>query len=133
MQFNNLFFPPDKKPRDYFVEQTPPKITSSHVITAVPLLRSHFHAFPEGDVAFDVFGIGLGFGVIPRGVFVCFAVNDDVVVARRAFPAADGVRRGRLEIGFVNAAFGEVMVAFDDDSFVAFGDGFAVPCCFHNV
>ena len=58
-------------PRSYSVTVTPP---------------------PKRDISFDVLGVGFGFRVIPGGVFVCISpFSDDVIIARSAFPTADGV------------------------------------------
>jgi hypothetical protein len=40
---------------------------------------------------------------------------------------------GRLEKFVVNAVGGEIVISFDNDSFAAFGDRFAIPFCFHSV
>ena len=91
-----------------------------------------FHALPKRDVIFDVIRGLFRVRVIPRRVFVHFSVDDDVVITRRALPAADSVSVARLKVFFVDRVRRKIVVAFDDDGLVTFGDYGAVPNSFHN-
>ncbi len=79
-------------------------------------------AFPEGDAALDFAGGRFGIGVVPGGSGVAFAVDDDVVIVGSAFPAAHRGFVDRLEIFFTHRIEGEVLVPFDDDTLIAFGE-----------
>src|SRR5262245_23004544 len=90
------------------------------------------YAFPKRDVIFDVLRGLFCVRIKPRRVFIHFSVDDDAVITRRALPAADRVGVARLKIFFVDRVRREIVVAFDDDGFVTFGDYGAVPYSFHN-
>jgi hypothetical protein len=94
----------------------------------------YFHAFPECNVVLDLFGGVFGFGVVPGGSGVLLAVDLKVVITGGAFPGADRARGAGLEVFFVNRVGRKVLVAFDFDGFVAFGEDCAFPRCFcHNA
>jgi len=85
------------------------------------------NAFPEGDAALD-FGSGrTGFGVVPRSVFVFHAIDFHVIVVGRAFPRADGCVRAGFQDIFGDGVCREILIPFDDDRVVTFGDDFATP------
>src|SRR6478672_3220557 len=81
----------------------------------------HLHAFPERYIALDVFGVRLGLRVVPRGVAVCLAAGNNVVVAGRALPRADRVGLRRFEVFVVDAAGREVVIPLDNHGVVALG------------
>src|ERR1700730_13078982 len=58
--------------------------------TSRTALRIHANAFPESDVVLDVRGRGERVGVIPGGILVHLAIDEDVVVLRGPLPAANG-------------------------------------------
>src|SRR5215813_12593544 len=90
------------------------------------------HAFPKREVIFDVLRGLFRIRIVPCRVLVHFSVDDDVVITRRALPRADRVGVARLETFFVDRVRREIVIAFDDDGFVTFGDYCAVPNRFHN-
>src|SRR5213592_3942265 len=85
-------------------------------------LGLHLDAFPEGDIASDVLGRVLGRWVIPGGVLVDLAVYLHVVVAGLALPRAGRVRCAGLEMLPFDGIRREVVIAFDDDAGLAFGE-----------
>ena len=101
-------------------------------LAAPKVLLFDLHALPKSDVIFDVLRGVFSVRVIPRRVFVHFSVDDDVVITRRAFPSADGVGVARLKIFLVDRVGRKIMIAFDDDGLVTFGDYGAAPNSFHN-
>src|SRR5262245_65003855 len=101
-------------------------------LAALKVRLFDLHAFPKRDVIFDVLRGVFSVRVIPRRVCVNFSVDDDVVITRRAFPSADGVGVARLKIFLVDRVGRKIMIAFDDDGLVTFGDYGAVPKSFHN-
>jgi hypothetical protein len=62
---------------------------------------NNLNAFPKRDVVFDFLCCVFRFGVKPNRVFVCFAASRDIIITRRAFPAANCMRFARAEIFFV--------------------------------
>src|SRR5450631_2274688 len=84
------------------------------------------HAPPEGDVTGDLFRGFLGGRVVPRRIAVDRLCDDDVVVARGALPAADGVRRAVAEMLPPDRLGRKIVVAFDDDRRVALREDRAV-------
>src|SRR5688572_18067142 len=87
----------------------------------IRLLR-HLDAFPECDPAFDFLGLWFCVRVVPRRVGVGFAVDYNIVIAGCALPSADGVGFAWLkEFGF-DRILRKIMIAFDDDRFVAVGE-----------
>src|SRR5215510_92004 len=101
-------------------------------LAAPKVLLFDLHAFPKRDVIFDVLRGISSVRVIPRRVIVHFSVDDDVVITRRALPAADSVGVARLKVFFVDRVGRKIMISFDDDGLVTFGDYGAVPNSFHN-
>src|SRR5262252_8655472 len=101
-------------------------------LAAPKVLLFDLHALPKREVIFDVLRGVFRVRVIPRRVFVNFSVDDDVVITRRALPAADRVGVARLKIFLADRVRREIMIAFDDDGLVTFGDYCAVPNSFHN-
>ena len=81
---------------------------------------SNYYAFPEGDITLNILCVGLGFRVLPRCIFICVSVYDNIVIAGCSFPAADRVRFGWLKIFGINRVFWKIVVSFDDDRVVAF-------------
>ena len=79
----------------------------------------HLHAFPKGDVAFNIFSRVFGFGIVPGGVFVRLSIDRDGIIAGYAFPGTGGVGAAVLEILLVNGVGGEVVVTFDYDGAIA--------------
>src|SRR5215510_3866801 len=90
------------------------------------------HALPKRDIIFDVLRGVFRVRIKPCRVFIHFSIDDDVVITRRALPAADRVGVARLKVFFVDRVRREIVVAFDDDGFVTFGDYGAVPNSLHN-
>src|SRR5262245_8121069 len=90
------------------------------------------HAFPKRHIIFDVLRGVFRVRIIPRRVFVHFPVDDDVVITRRALPTADSMRVAWLKALLVDRVRREIVIAFDDDCFVTFGEYGAVPNSFHN-
>lgn len=90
-------------------------------------------SFPECDAAFDFIGGGFGMGVVPGGSGVAFPVDDNVVVVGGTFPTARGGLVDRLEIFCAYRVEGEVLVPFDDDTLIAFGDHGSFPDCFWHL
>lgn len=84
------------------------------------ILSYYFNAFPKRYVIFNFLRRFFGFGIKPCGIFINFAVNDNIVIARRTFPAADGVRLRRQEVFPINTGGGEIVITFDDDCLVGF-------------
>src|SRR5687767_3639926 len=97
------------------------------------LLLGYFDSFPECHMAFDLLRLGFYFRVVPCGIRVCLAVDDDVVITRGALPSADGVSFTRLEEFGVDRIFRKVVITLDDDRVVAVCQRFIIPDCFHNV
>src|SRR5262249_46692162 len=87
------------------------------------------YTLPEGDVAGDVLGRGLGRRIVPGGIRIDLAVDYHVVVTGGAFPAADGVRLAVLKILPANRVGREIVVAFHHLRRRTFGQGDAVPGC----
>jgi hypothetical protein len=85
------------------------------------------HPAPEGNPAFQVLRAGNRVRIMPGGIEVAGAVDNHVVIPRRAFPAADGAQIAGLEPVGIHGAGGEVVVAFDNDGVFALGDHGAVP------
>lgn len=79
---------------------------------------------------FDVRGGGLGFGIIPGGVFVLLTVGGYVIVVRGSFPGADSGVSARFEMFAVEAFGGEVVVSFHLLGVIAFGEDHISPGCF---
>src|SRR5947209_6583795 len=90
-------------------------------------------ALPEGDVAFDISGVGLGLRVVPRRVAVCLIADNNVVIAGRTFPGAYGVCLRWLEVLVIDAVSREVMITFDDDGVIALRKDGVIPGCFHKI
>ena len=81
----------------------------------------------------DVGGSRFWFGVIPSGVFVFLAIDDNMIIVRGAFPRAGaGVIAGLKKVT-VNRFGREVMVVFDKFGVGAFRDSSVVPSCFCHV
>jgi hypothetical protein len=93
-------------------------------------LNLNLNTTPEGNIASNIFGGFFGFGVVPGGIAVGLAIDDNVVIAGDAFPAAGGVGAAGLEIVHVDAVGWEVLVAFDDFAAITLSNYDAVPSCF---
>ena len=91
--------------------------------------RFDLHAVPEGDVILDLLRRFLRLRVVPSGVIVHLAVDGDVIVARRSFPRADGVRVALCEIAAIDRLAWKVLVAFDHLAAGTLGQHGAVPDC----
>jgi hypothetical protein len=50
----------------------------------------HLDAIAKGNPATDFFGLGLGVGVVPNGIGLQFAINQQRQVAGLAFPRTGG-------------------------------------------
>src|SRR5262249_29760840 len=99
------------------------------------LLQLHLfnlHAFPECNIVFDILRCLFRIGVIPGCIFVPFAVNDNVIIAGRAFPRTNSMGFAWLEELFPDHIRRKVVVPFDNNCIVAFGKNCAVPNRFHN-
>src|SRR5436190_24012409 len=69
-----------------------PKSQIPNPKSQTPILFRNLNSFPKRDVILDLLRLGLYLGVIPCGIGIRFAVDDDVVIARRSFPSAHRVR-----------------------------------------
>ena len=83
------------------------------------LLLVDLHASPKSDVPLDLIGFRFGAWVIPRGVLVNLAVDDNVVITRFTLPWTDRVRFAWLKVLLVDCVGREVLVAFHFDSCIA--------------
>lgn len=90
------------------------------------------NALPKRDVAFDVLGSVFGFGIVPRGIGIGFAIYLDRVVAGGAFPGAVGMSVAGLKILLVDRVWWKILVAFHDFTAVTFGQYGTVPSCFRH-
>src|SRR5579864_6393612 len=83
----------------------PPTISilllSSMECSYFPLLLN-LDTSPECDMIFDLFCGILGSGIVPGGIFVFFAIYDDGIVARQAFPGTGCVGTAFLKVLAVN-------------------------------
>jgi hypothetical protein len=77
-------------------------------------------------------GFGFGVGVVPHRVGVDIAVHIQRVVAGLAFPCATGFVVAEGDVLLVERTLGKVVVAFDQDGVVTFGNQGAVPGGFHK-
>lgn len=100
----------------------------------IALASDDFDAFPERHVAANVFRCLLGGSIIPSSTRIGLASSLDVVVVGRSLPAANaGVFRW-LKARLVKRRGWEVVVAFNDFSYLGFGDDNTVPDCFwHGI
>ena len=92
-----------------------------------PRSTRDLHALPERHVIFDVGGRGLGLRIIPGGILVGLAVNDDVIVVRDAFPRTDSGVIAWTEAFLPDATGGEILVPFHLFGVTAFSQGSVVP------
>src|SRR5262249_26138398 len=88
---------------------------------------SHLHTFPKGHVIGDVLGRFQRRGVVPSRVFVHSAIDDDVIVAGRPLPRANGVGRTRFKILLPDRVGRKVMIAFHEDRFLRLGQDGVIP------
>src|SRR5579872_2001355 len=84
-------------------------------------------ATPEGDAVLDLGRRRLRLGIIPGGVLVLGAVDDDAVIMRRALPWAFAGRGARPQHRRIDRACREVVIAFDDHRVVARRDHPIMP------
>ena len=61
------------------------------------------------------------FGIKPSRVSVCYAARHDIIIIRRAFPAANRVRFAFSEILCVYRVCRKIVISFDHNGFIAFG------------
>lgn len=80
-----------------------------------------FDTFPEGDVALDVVRGFLGVRVVPCGVLVLVAIDDDGVVRGNTFPTAGRVSTGVFEELLLDRIRREIVIVFHHDGFVTLG------------
>src|SRR5438046_5156819 len=84
-------------------------------------------AFPKGDAVFDVESRFFRIWIIPGGIFVHIAVDDNVMITCFAFPRTSCVRRVFAEMRAVNRICREVVIAFDNQRLVALSKCRALP------
>lgn len=95
--------------------------------------RGYSHTLPKRNIALNIFGVVLGLRIEPGGVLVRLTARDYVIITCRPLPSANSMRGGGLKI-FVNDRSGrEIMIAIDNDRFVAFGQNCSIPNCFHII
>ena len=92
------------------------------------------NAVPECDAVFDFRGGVFWLRIIPGGIFVVHAVNDQMIVVSSSLPWADGGVLARLQKFFFYRFCGKILVAFDNHAVVTLRNHFSAPACFcHSV
>jgi hypothetical protein len=74
-----------------------------------------------------VFGGFRRLRIVPGGVLVFLALHDNRVIAGQPFPVAGGVRIALAEEFLIHRIGWKIVIAFNDNSFVAFGQNNIVP------
>ena len=105
------------------------RVTSS----VTPLARAagamlcDLYAVPESDMVADAFCDGVWMGICPCSILVDRSADANVEISRRALDRADGRMLACFEQAPVYRARWKIVVAFDDDRFVAAGDRRVFP------
>ena len=89
-----------------------------------------FHALPEGYVVFYLSRLRFGIRVVPGGLFIDLIPNHDIVIARRSFPAAEGVRVTVTQMFTVYRIRWKIVIALDELRFITFGQDDVFPGSF---
>ena len=84
-------------------------------------------------MVFDLGRCGFGIGIVPGGILVDLPIDDNVVVARFAFPWASGKRCALLKIFSLDRLRREIVVAFDDYRIGALRQNSVVPGRRHEM
>src|SRR4051794_21077103 len=95
------------------------------------LLGVDLDALPEGDAVAHHLGFGLRIGVIPDGVGVHLAVDDERVVARLALPGTGRLMVAERHVLALQRSRGEIVIALHHHGVVALRNHFVFPGCLH--